>query len=107
MKPKFIVGFALVVSGVLFGYAGTGVEAGAMDIINPKAPAGGRQIVVENINRELRAHQDTLGGLRLEDLTVGEPHREYCVTNLAMLASGQMLSATTSRSWRYLLRSEE
>jgi hypothetical protein len=72
-------------------------------IINPKAPDGGRQIVIENVGHELRAHPDTLGGLRIEDLTVGEPHREYYVTNLADLASGHLLSATASRSWRYLL----
>jgi hypothetical protein len=71
-------------------------------IAYPKVPDGGRQMVIENVGRELRAHPDTLGGLRIEDLTVGEPHREYFV-GLTNLASGHMLSAAASRSWRYLL----
>jgi hypothetical protein len=92
MKTKFLLCFALVGSGLC-----------RAAIIYPKTPDGGREIVIENVGRELRAHPDTLGGLRMEDLTIAEPHREYFVTNLANLASGHLLSETASRSWRYLL----
>jgi hypothetical protein len=92
MKTRIILCCALILCGN--SYAA---------IVYPKAPDGGRQMVIENVGRELRAHPDTLGGLRMEDLTIAEPHREYYVTNLANLASGHLLSETASRSWRYLL----
>jgi hypothetical protein len=66
-------------------------------IVYPKAPDGGREIVIENTGRILRNDPRFF-----EDLTIAEPHREYFV-GLTNLASGHMLSAATSRSWRYLL----
>ena len=72
-------------------------------VIYPKAPDGGREIVVTNVGPILGHDTRFFDGLKMEDLTVAEPYREYNVTNLAMLASGHMLSATTSRSWRYML----
>jgi hypothetical protein len=92
MKPKLILCLALVLSGNCYAA-----------IIYPKAPDGGRQIVIENVGQILHAHPDTFGSLRMEDLTIAEPHREYYVTNLVNLTSGRLLSAATSRSWRYLL----
>jgi hypothetical protein len=71
-------------------------------IVNPKAPDGGREIVIENTGRILRNDPRFFEGLKIEDLTIAEPHREYFV-GLTNLASGHMLSAATSRSWRYLL----
>jgi len=71
-------------------------------IVNPKAPDGGREIVIENTSRILRSDPRFFEGLKIEDLTIAEPHREYFV-GLTNLASGHMLSAATSRSWRYLL----
>ena len=71
-------------------------------IVNPKAPDGGREIVIENTSRILRNDPRFFEGLKIEDLTIAEPHREYFV-GLTNLASGHMLSAATSRSWRYLL----
>jgi hypothetical protein len=95
MKSKLILSFALVLSGGLFGCCNAA-------IVYPKAPDGGRQIVYENVGSELRAYPHELGGLRIEDLTIADPHREYFV-GLTNLASGHLLSAATSRSWRYLL----
>jgi hypothetical protein len=92
MKSNLLLGLALVLSGNCFAA-----------IIYPKAPDGGRQIVIENVGQILHAYSDTFGSLRMEDLTIAEPHREYYVTNLENLASGHLLSGTASRSWRYLL----
>jgi len=92
MKPKLILGLALVLSGYC-----------RAAIVYPKAPDGGREIVVTNVAPILGHDTSFFNGLKMEDLTVAEPYREYYVTNLAMLASGHMLSATTSRSWRYIL----
>jgi len=72
-------------------------------IIYPEAPGGGRNIVVTNVGPILSHDTSFFNGLKIEDLTVAEPYREYYVTNLALLASGHMLSATASRSWRYVL----
>ncbi len=92
MKAKFLLCLALVLSGICNA-----------TIVYPKAPDGGRQIVVTNVAPILQHDARFFDGLKMEDLTVAEPYREYYVTNLAMLASGHMLSATASRSWRYLL----
>jgi hypothetical protein len=92
MKTKIILGLALVLSG-----------ACDAAVIYPKAPDGGREMVITNVALILWHDTRFFDGLKLENLTVAMPYREYYVTNLAMLASGQMLSATTSRSWRYLL----
>jgi hypothetical protein len=92
MKPKLLLGLALVLSGYC-----------RAAIVYPKAPDGGREIVVTNVGPILGHDTSFFNGLKMENLTVGEPYREYYVTNLAMLASGHMLSATISRSWRYIL----
>ena len=95
MKLKLILCFALVLSGNCFAA-----------IVKPKAPDGGREIVVTNVGPILGHDTRFFNGLKMEDLTVAEPYREYYVTNLAMLASGHMLLATASRSWRYMLITE-
>jgi hypothetical protein len=59
--------------------------------------------VITNVGPIFGRDARLFNGLKMENLTVGEPYREYYVTNLAMLASGHMLSATASRSWRYML----
>ncbi|MGB8367968.1 MAG: hypothetical protein ACLPYZ_16070 [Limisphaerales bacterium] len=92
MKPKLILCLALLLDGHC-----------RAAIIYPKAPDGGREIVVTNVGPILGHDTRFFNGLKMEDLTVAEPYREYYVTNLAMLSSGHMLSATTSRSWRYML----
>jgi hypothetical protein len=91
-KANFIFCLAFVLSDVCHAA-----------ITYPKAPDGGREIVVTNVGPILGHDTRFFDGLKMEDLTVAEPYREYYVTNLAMLASGHMLSATASRSWRYLL----
>ncbi len=70
-------------------------------IVYYKAPEGGRQIVHKEVGEIQREH-GTLGNVRMEDLTISEPHRWYSV-GLTDLASGHLLSAATSRSWRYIL----
>ena len=92
MKPKLFLCLALVLNGYC-----------RAAIVFPKAPDGGREIVVTNVGPILARDTRLFDGLKMEDLTMAEPYREYYVTNLAMLASGHMLSATASRSWRYLL----
>ena len=87
MKPKLILCLALLLDGHC-----------RAAIIHPKAPDGGREIVVTNVGSILDHDTRFFNGLKMEDFTVAEPYREYYVTNLAMLASGHMLSATTSRS---------
>jgi hypothetical protein len=91
MKPKIILCLALVLGG--HSHAA---------IINPKALDGGREMVYTNVAPILRHDPRFFEGLKIEDLTIAEPHREYFV-GLTNLASGHMLSAATSRSWRYLL----
>jgi len=91
MKPKIIFCLAFVLSGYC-----------RAAIIYPKAPDGGREIVVTNVSSTLAFDTRLFDGLKMKDLTVAKPYREYYVTNLAMLASGHMLSATASRSWRYI-----
>ena len=59
-------------------------------------------MVVENVTRTLRGDSNFFGGLRIEDLTIAEPHREYHV-GLTNLASGHLLSGTTASGWRFLL----
>jgi hypothetical protein len=94
---KAAIGLALtgLIIGEMFFGAGGRCEAA---IVYPKAPAGGRKIVYEH----LRAHPVQLGELQIKDLTIAEPHRWYSV-GLTDLASGHLVSAATSRSWRYIL----
>ena len=78
-------------------------------IIYSKAPDGGRQIVSESLTQMLAEHSNgsVLGerGLKLADVTIGEPFRTYYV-GLTNLAAGKMLSAAESHSWQYLLLHE-
>jgi hypothetical protein len=94
---RAVIGLAL--AGLIIGgiFRGTGGSCEAA-IVYPKAPAGGRQMVYEH----LRAHPDQLGELQIKDLTIAEPHRWYSV-GLTDLASGHLVTAATSRSWRYIL----
>jgi hypothetical protein len=71
-------------------------------IIQPQAPAGGRQIVYENVERILRGDSGFLGGSHVEDLTIAEPCREYFVA-VTNLASGKLLSTAKAGGWRYPL----
>jgi hypothetical protein len=96
MKPKLIIGLALVLS--CFCHAA---------IVYPKAPDGGQQLVREYVGALLREHPDgpalSVRGLKIEDLTIAMTHRWYGV-GVKDLASGHLLSAATSgSSWRYVL----
>jgi hypothetical protein len=92
MKPKIILCLALVLSGHCYAA-----------IVYPKAPDGGRQIVIENASEILRSDPHFLEGFRIEELTVADPYRVYYVGDLTKLASGQLLSAAKSGgSWTYL-----
>ena len=87
----------LIIGGI---FRGMGANCDAA-IVYPKAPEGGRQIVHKEVGEIHRAHR-TPGEVRMEDLTIAEPHREYFV-GLTNMASGHLLSAAGSSSWRYLL----
>ncbi len=91
VKPKLILGLALVLGGNCFAA-----------IIYPPAPAGGRQVIIENAGRNLREEPNFLGGFRIEDLNIADPCREYFV-GLTNLASGRLLAAAKPSGWRYLL----
>ena len=74
-------------------------------IVYPKAPEGGRQLVIENVGPLVREHPNhslAIPGLRMEDVTIAEPHRWYSV-GATDLAAGHLLSSASSKSWRYIL----
>jgi hypothetical protein len=93
MKPKFLLYFALVLSG--------GLNCPAA-IIHPQAPHGGPQVIREAFNGLSRSISRYLGGYQIEDLTIAHPFRDYSV-GLTNLASGQLLPAARAGTWRYLL----
>ena len=92
MKSKFILGLGLVLCG----------NCGAA-IIYPKAPDGGRDAVATNVTPILHHDADFLGGLKMHDLTVAKPYRQYYVADLTNLVTGHLLRGTETHSWRYLL----
>ena len=74
-------------------------------IVYPKAPEGGRQLVIEFAGPLIREYpNDSLAvpGLRMEDVTIAEPHRSYGA-GATDLAAGHLLSSASSHSWRYIL----
>jgi hypothetical protein len=94
MKSKIILCLALVLSGYC--------DAA---IVYPKAPDGGQQLVHEFVGPLLRGHPDagvSVRGLQIEDLIIADPSRWYGA-GATDLASGRMLSAAKSSSWRYPL----
>ena len=64
MKPKLLLGLVLVLSGYC-----------RAAIVYPKAPDGGREIVVTNVAPILGHDTSFFNGLKMEDLTVAEPYR--------------------------------
>jgi len=92
MKPKLLLGLALVLSGICHAA-----------IIYPKAPDGGREIVVKYLDPQFLKF---LKVSRLEDLTIAEPFAEYHVTNLMNLSSRNFLSAAQRGLWVYPLMKE-
>lgn len=101
VNNKAVIGLALASFTIGVISPGVGGVCGAA-IVFPKAPEEGRAIVQEQVGQILQAHPRTLGEVRIENLTIGEPHRWYSV-GLTDLASGRLLSAATSRTWRYIL----
>lgn len=94
MKLKIIFCLALALSGNSHAA-----------IVYPKAPDGGRQLVHEYVGPLLRAHPDagvSVRGVQIQDLTIADPSRWYGV-GATDLASGRLLSAAKSNSWRYPL----
>jgi hypothetical protein len=95
MKSEIILCFALVLNGHC-----------QAAIVYPKAPEGGQQIVQEHVGQLLRALPNgpvlSVRGVQIEDLTIARPHRWYS-TGATDLASGHLLSAAKSSSWRYPL----
>jgi hypothetical protein len=93
------VASACLAIGMIFWGAASSCKAG---ITYPKAPEGGRDIVYANVDVLIKGQPGLLKGLRIDELTIAEPHRGY-VVGLNDLASGHLLSAAKPWCWRYLL----
>ena len=91
MKPKLILCLTLMLSGNCFAA-----------IVYPKAPEGGREIISAQVLPKLENSPGFPGGLRVEDLTVAEPCRDFAV-GFTNVTAGQLLSAATPAAWRYLI----
>lgn len=91
MKAKFLLCFALVLSGVC--------DAA---IVYPKPLDGGQPIVIENAKRVLKSDPKFLGGFRFDELTVADPYRVYGVS-AKDLAAGKLVSAAGPGGWQYPL----
>src|SRR5690242_2842439 len=92
MKPKLILGLALVLGGGL-----TSLNCQAA-IVYTKPPEGGKLIVLKYLTpQDLKF----LGVSRVDDLTIAKPCGDYVGgTNLV---AGKFLSFARLASWRYLL----
>jgi hypothetical protein len=97
MKPKIILCLALVLSGLL------DLNCNAA-IIFPKAPEGGQQIAHESVAWILQTNPSFLGGARIEELTIADPHQNYNA-NPQDVTSGNLLSAArlATGRWRYFV----
>jgi hypothetical protein len=97
MKPKIILCLALVLSGLL------DLNCGAA-IIFPKAPEGGQQIAHEGVAWILQTNPSFLGGARIEELTIADPHQNYNA-NPQDVTSGKLLSSAKPAPgrWRYFV----
>jgi len=89
MKPKLLLGLALVLGGQCFAA-----------IIYPTAPDGGREMVVKYLDSQSLKF---LKVSRAEDLTIAEPFGDYPVTNLMNLSSQNFLSMAQRGAWVYPL----
>jgi|GEM_PF-1955573 len=87
---------------LMLGIAGGAMNSGRGALVFPTGPGDGPQIISRNIDPILRHDPKFLSGLQTTDLTVAPAHRVYSV-GLTNLAAGQLLSAATPSSWRYLL----
>jgi hypothetical protein len=91
MKNRLLLCLALVLSG--------NCDAA---IVYPKAPEGGQQIAYESVARTLRATPSFLGGARIEELAIANPHQNYNA-NPQDVTSGNLLSAAKPTTWRYFV----
>lgn len=92
MKSKLLLGLALVMSGIC-----------SAAIVYPKTPDNGREIIITNVAPILQHDTRFFDGLKMEDLTVAEPYRQYYVVSLTNLVAGHLLAGTETRTWRYPL----
>lgn len=69
-------------------------------IVYPKAPEGGRQVVIENAKAILKSDPKSLGGFRIDELTIADPYRPYYVLPKD-LAAGKLLPAAVRYGWQY------
>jgi hypothetical protein len=92
VKIQLFLCLALVLSGYCHA-----------DIIYPKAPNGGQQIVYKYAGGLSKSDPRLLDGFPIEELTIADPFENYYV-GLPDLASGKFLSATESNGyWTYVL----
>jgi hypothetical protein len=75
MKPKLLLGLALVLSG--YCYAA---------IVYPKAPEGGRQIAYEKVAELLQSSPNVFQGPQIKDLTI--TMKPKLILGLALVLSG-------------------
>jgi hypothetical protein len=94
MKPKLLLGLALVLSVHCFAA-----------IIHPQAPDGGRQMVYAFANNTLQQVPSFLGGMHIEDLTIADPFQFYTVDSSNLIA-GKLMAVVKpgyAGGWQYLL----
>ena len=90
---------ACLITGAIFLSACGDCDA---EIIYPKAPEGGRQLVSEEAKEILQTDPQFLGGFHVKELATAAPFQNYFV-GLNDLASGHLLSAAKSGGhWIYL-----
>jgi hypothetical protein len=70
-------------------------------IIYPKAPEGGQPAAYEHVRSILQVDHPFLGGFRIDELTIADPHQNYGFGPMD-LASEQLLSAAKPCDWTYL-----
>lgn len=70
-------------------------------VVYAKAPDGARQIASENAAKLLKAHPSSLGGFRMEELTISEPIPNFYV-GPADLEAGGFLASARPGGWTYL-----
>ena len=97
MKPKLLLGLALVLCGNSFAA-----------IVYPQAPDGGQPMVYHLANMSPQQVPGFFGGLRAEDLTIAEPYQSYHVGTTNLLAGKLVATAKVGNGggWQYLLTHE-
>jgi hypothetical protein len=93
MKSKIILCLALVLSGNCHAA-----------IVFPVAPEEGRQIAYEGVASFLQMTPTVLGGARIEELTIADPHQSYNANQQDVISSNLLSGAKLAAArWRYFV----